>query len=131
VGFYSPSELSAAWSRVADVYTNHEELVKARRTLYVTIAKVTLRAWLANPPRQSSPEPAFITALRAQHEPRGTNRQQGSMLSNETAADGTFRFDELFDNMDGTDLDLYNAFNIDSSSDWLFCDQMGQGTSLS
>jgi hypothetical protein len=131
VGFYSPSELSAAWSRVADVYTNHEELVKARRTLYVTIAKVTLRAWLANPPRQSSPEPAFITALRAQHELRGTKRQQGGMLSDEAAADGAFRFDGLFDNMDGTDLDLYNGFNIDSSSDWLFWDQMGQGTSLS
>ncbi|OQE24819.1 hypothetical protein PENFLA_c009G03328 [Penicillium flavigenum] len=131
VGFYSPSELSAAWSRVTDVYTNHDELVKVRRTLYVTIAKVTMKAWLANPPRQSSPEPAFITALRAQREPRGTNWQQDSMLLDETTADGAFRFDELFDNMDGTDLGLYNAFNLDSSSDWLFWDQMCQGTSLS
>nr|D7PI00.1 RecName: Full=Transcription factor vrtR1; AltName: Full=Viridicatumtoxin synthesis protein R1 [Penicillium aethiopicum]ADI24933.1 VrtR1 [Penicillium aethiopicum] len=131
VGFYSPSELAAAWSKVANVYANHDELVKARRTLYVTIAKVTLKAWLANPPRDSSPQPAFITALLTQHEPKGINQQQNSVLSDDKAADGASLFDEFFDNMNGTDLDINNAFNLDSSSDWLFWDQICRGTSLS
>lgn len=131
VGFYSPSELASAWSKVADVYASHEELVKARRTLYVTITKVTLKAWLANPPRHSSPEPAFITTLRAHHQPKGTDLQQDSVLPGDMAADWACSFDELFANMDGTDLDINNAFNLDSSSDWLFWDQICQGTSLS
>ncbi|KAJ5907818.1 hypothetical protein N7495_000500 [Penicillium taxi] len=124
VGFYSPSELAAAWSKVADVYANHEELAKARRTLYVTITKITLKAWLANPPRHSSPKPAFITALLAEHEPKGTNLQQDSVLSGDKAADGACSFDELFDNMNGTYLDINNAFNLDYSLDWLFWDQI-------
>jgi hypothetical protein len=131
VGFYSPSELSTAWRKVAEVYANHDELAKARRTLYVTIAKVTLKAWLANPPSHSSPEPAFITALLAQHEPKGTDRQQDSVLSGDQAAGGACSFDELFNNMDGTDLALNNVFNLESSSDWLFWDQICRGTSLS
>lgn len=130
VGFHSPSELASAWNRVADVYASHGELAKGRRTLYVTIAKVTLKAWLANPPRHSSPEPTFIATLRAQHEPKGTGRQQDSVLSDDMATGGACSFDELFVNMDGTDLEITNAFNLDSS-DWLFWDQMCRGTSLS
>ncbi|KAJ5852712.1 uncharacterized protein N7529_012097 [Penicillium soppii] len=131
VGFYSPSELASAWRKVAEVYANHDELAKARRTLYVTIAKVTLKAWLANPPSHSSTEPAFITALLAQHEPKRTNRQQDSVLSGDKDAGGASSFDELFNNMDGTDLGMNNAFNLESSSDWLFWDQICRGTSLS
>ncbi|CAI7588340.1 unnamed protein product [Penicillium crustosum] len=37
VGFYSASELNSSWGKVTDVYSNHEELVKGRRTLHVTI----------------------------------------------------------------------------------------------
>jgi hypothetical protein len=131
VGFYSPSQLAAAWSKVADVYANHDELVKARRTLYVTVAKVTLKAWFANPPGHSSPEPAFITALLAQHEPKDTSWQQDCVLSGEKGLYGAFSFDERFDDMEGTDLDMNNAFNLDSSSDRLFWDQICRGTSLS
>ncbi|KAJ5346455.1 hypothetical protein N7541_008937 [Penicillium brevicompactum] len=131
VGFYSPSELAASWRKVADVYAHHEELVKGRRTLYVTISKVTLKAWLANPPSHSLPEPAFITALLAQHEPKGTDQQQGSVLSGDEAAGGACSFDELFNNMNGTDLGIDDPFNLESSSDWLFWDQICQETSLS
>ncbi|CAG8217212.1 unnamed protein product [Penicillium salamii] len=122
VGFYSSSELAAAWSKVAAVYANHEELIKSRRTLYVTISKVTLKAWFANPPGHSSPEPAFITALLARDESRGTNRQQDSCLVKDKPGDGAFSFGELFNNTEGNDLDMNNLLNLDSCSDLPFWD---------
>ncbi|KAI9042712.1 putative C6 transcription factor [Aspergillus affinis] len=118
VGFYSTSELNTTWNKVADVYSNHKELVKSRRTLHVTIGKVTLKAWLANPPSQLSQEPAFITALRAQHEPK-VRKQQGSRdEGEETTKDGAFSFDELFGNIDRTNLNLNSGFD---PSDWVNC----------
>ncbi|OJJ66701.1 hypothetical protein ASPBRDRAFT_363783 [Aspergillus brasiliensis CBS 101740] len=131
VGFYSPPELDAAWKRVSEVYTNHGALVQGRRTLYVTIAKVTLKTWLINPPRNPSPEPAFITALRAQRESKGIDQRDCSILSADQATDGTFPFHGLFDDMSRTDPDINNAFNLDSSSDWLFWDQMYGEANLS
>ncbi|KAK4863466.1 hypothetical protein LT330_002244 [Penicillium expansum] len=122
VGFYSTSELDTSWNKVADVYSNHEELVKGRRNLYVTIGKLTLKAWLANPPSQSSPEPVFITALCAQHEPK-VSRQQESMdesVGTTTLSDGAYDFDEVFGNIDGTGLNLNGGFD---PSDWVFWDQ--------
>ncbi|RAL09590.1 putative C6 transcription factor [Aspergillus homomorphus CBS 101889] len=130
VGFYSPSELDAAWKRVSEVYMNHEALLQGRRTLYVTIAKVTLKAWLVNPPRNPSPEPAFITALRAQRESKAIEQRDCSLFSADQATDGAFSFDELFDEMSRTDPSRSNAFNLDSSSDWLFWDQMYGGANL-
>lgn len=122
VGFYSTSELDTSWNKVADVYSNHEELVKGRRNLYVTIGKLTLKAWLANPPSQSSPEPVFITALCAQHEAK-VSRQQESMdesVGTTTLSDGAYDFDEVFGNIDGTGLNLNGGFD---PSDWVFWDQ--------
>lgn len=124
VGFYSASELHTSWGKVADVYSNHEELVKGRRTLHVTIGKLTLKDWLANPSSQSAPEPTFITALRAQHEPKVSRyRQQESMDERGEIiklADGP-DFDEVFGNIDGTSLDLNGGFD---PSDWVFWDQL-------
>lgn len=131
VGFYSTSELDTTWNKVAEVYSNHEELITGKRALHVTIGKVTLKAWLANPPSNSSPEPAFITALHAQREPK-VNRQQESvddMGDINGFANVVSVFDELFDNIDGTDLNLYSDFSL-GSSDWTFWDQLWQGTSL-
>ncbi|KAL3456530.1 putative fungal-specific transcription factor [Aspergillus heterothallicus] len=65
-GVYSPSELGSTWQKVAYVYSIHDELVKGRRTLYATIGKLTVRAWLASPPTDCSSEPDFITTLRGQ-----------------------------------------------------------------
>ncbi|PKX90754.1 putative C6 transcription factor [Aspergillus novofumigatus IBT 16806] len=131
VGFYSTSELNTTWNKVAEVYANHEELVKRKRTLHVTIGRQTLKAWIANPPSNSSPEPAFITALRAQHEPK-VNRQQGrvdEMGGTDKGADGVFAFNELFADIDGTGLNLNTGFALDSS-DWVIWDQLCRGTSL-
>ncbi|GIK04037.1 transcription factor vrtR1 [Aspergillus viridinutans] len=131
VGFYWTSELNTTWNKVAEVYSNHEELIKRKRTLHVTIGKLTLKAWLANPPSNSSPEPAFITAQRAQHE-RKVKRPQESvdeMEETDKVADGIFACDELFRDIDGTGLDLRSGFTLDSS-DWVVWDQLCRGTSL-
>ncbi|RHZ47424.1 putative C6 transcription factor [Aspergillus thermomutatus] len=131
VGFYSPSELNTTWDKVAEVYSNHEELVKRRRALHVTTGRITLKAWLANPPSNSSPEPAFITALRAQRELKG-NRQQQSVDETggtDKVGDGVFVLDELSDNIDGTGLNLDSGFTLDPS-DWVLWDQLCRESSL-
>ncbi|KAL4861822.1 hypothetical protein BDV12DRAFT_203626 [Aspergillus spectabilis] len=131
VGFFSASELNTAWKKVSDVFSNHQELVKGKRTLHATLGKLTLKAWFANPSSNSSPEPAFIAALRAQHEPK-VNRQQenaGEMGGIDRAADGVSILDELFDTIDGSDLNLNGGFDL-GSSDWVFWDQLSR-TSLS
>lgn len=131
VGFYSTSELNTTWNKVAEVYSNHEELVKRRRTLHVTIGKLTLKAWLASPPSNSSPEPAFITALRAQHEPKDNRPQERLDERGRTdqVADGVFAFNEPFDNNYEADLNLHTGFTLDSS-DWVVWDQLCRETSL-
>lgn len=131
VGFYSTSELNTTWNKVAEVYSNHEELVKRRRALHVTIGKLTLRAWHANRPSHSSPEPAFITALRAQHEPKANTQQENVDETGETdqVADSVFAFDEFFDDINGTDLNPNSGYNLESS-DWVVWDQLCRGTSL-
>ncbi|EAW19513.1 putative C6 transcription factor [Aspergillus fischeri NRRL 181] len=131
VGFYSTPELNATWNKVAEVYSNHEELVKRKKALHVTIGKLTLKAWIANPPSNSSTEPAFITTLRAQHEPN-VNTQQGRVyetVGTEQVTGGGFDDYELFDNSHWTDLNLDTGFTLDSS-DWVVWDQLCRGTSL-
>ncbi|GFF32089.1 activator of stress genes 1 [Aspergillus udagawae] len=131
VGFYSTSELDSTWNKVAEVYSNHEELIKRKRTLHVTIGKLALKAWLVNPPSNSSPEPAFITALRAQHEPKVKGLQERVDETEETdkVAEGIFAFDELFGDIDGTGLNHSSGFTLDSS-DWVVWDQLCRGANL-
>ncbi|KAF7118657.1 hypothetical protein CNMCM5793_008195 [Aspergillus hiratsukae] len=131
VGFYSTSELNTTWNKVAEVYSNHEELVKRRRTLHVTIGKLTLKAWLANPPSNSSQEPAFITALRAQYEPKVNTQQENvdEMGVTSNFADGIFAVDELSYNIEETVFNLNSGFTLDPS-DWMAWDQLCRETSL-
>ncbi|KAJ5909063.1 hypothetical protein N7495_001745 [Penicillium taxi] len=84
VTFYSTSELNVSWKNVADVYANHEELFEGRTALYVTIVKLTLKAWCVNPPSQSSPEPTFITSLYALQEPK-VAIEQARVIRNPTS----------------------------------------------
>ncbi|KAL4968448.1 Zn(II)2Cys6 transcription factor [Aspergillus stella-maris] len=113
VGFYSLSEVDIMWSKVAEAFSNHEELVKERKTLHVTIGKVTLQAWLANAPTHSFPEPAFITALRSQHEIK-VNRQSespGGFGETSRTVDGGSIFDELADFMHEIDQNPLSSYD--------------------
>ncbi|KAL2834863.1 fungal-specific transcription factor domain-containing protein [Aspergillus cavernicola] len=139
VGFYSPLELTTTWTKVAQVYSNHEELFKPRRTLHATIGRLTLKAWLANPPCDLSlEEPAFITALRAHREPKVNRQQQESINQTEgidKAADGVSVFDELFNinSIDKPDLNLDLGFPLGESDlnwDWEAWDQLCRGSGL-
>ncbi|KAL3494387.1 fungal-specific transcription factor domain-containing protein [Aspergillus germanicus] len=67
-GFYSRWELNRTWDKVAEVYSNHPELLEGGRTLYVTIGNMTLKAWRVNPLPDPKTEPVFIAALRARCE---------------------------------------------------------------
>ncbi|KAL4985832.1 hypothetical protein BDW68DRAFT_198551 [Aspergillus falconensis] len=125
-GFYSPSELDTAWNKITEVYHNHEELVISRRALHTTIGKETLKAWDANPPNNSSPEPSFIVALRAKHEEKFNKRQEsvgGTRIGN--VAEGSV-LDELFGTTGGPYLDLDSGFTLDSP-DWATWDQLSRG----
>ncbi|KAL4755054.1 hypothetical protein BDW72DRAFT_164968 [Aspergillus terricola var. indicus] len=126
-GFHSPSELDTAWNRVAEVYRNHEELVISRRALHTTIGKETLKAWDANPPSNSSPEPSYIVALRARHEEKAGKRQESIgelMLGN--FADGSV-LDDLFGTASGPYLDPNSGFTLDCP-DWATWDQLSRGS---
>ncbi|KAL4766238.1 putative C6 transcription factor [Aspergillus foveolatus] len=125
-GFYSPSELDSVWNKIIEIYRNHEELVISRRALHTTIGKETLKAWDANPPSNSSPEPSFIVTLRAKHEEKVGKRQEsinGMVL-------GSFAhvsiLDDLFSTASDPYLDLDSGFTLDSS-DWAAWDQLSRG----
>ncbi|KAL4742942.1 putative fungal-specific transcription factor [Aspergillus similis] len=126
VGFYSPPELDTAWNKITEVYRNHEELVISRRDLHTTIGKETLKAWDANPPSNSSPEPSFIIDLRDKHEEKVGKRQESidrMILGN--FADGSV-LDDLFGTVSDPYLDLESGFTADSS-DWATWDQLSRG----
>ncbi|RDW76475.1 putative C6 transcription factor [Aspergillus mulundensis] len=123
VGFHSPSELDATWDKVAKVYSNHEELFMSRKTLHITVGKETLKAWDANPPCNSSPEPYFVTNLRAKRDAKARRPQEsanGIGIDNVTV---DFEFDGLFGGVDGPHLNLDGAFDLDSP-DWTFWNQI-------
>ena len=127
-GFFSRAELDATWSKIADVYSNHQEILVAKGALRVAVGRVTLKAWLANPPSDSTPEPAFVTALRSQ---RKTKIAKSSKKSNGSVAEAVSSLvstpssdaNALFGSLDGMDLNLYSNFNLDTA-DWMFWDQL-------
>lgn len=133
----SPSEIDAAWSRVGQVYNNHGELQELKRRLHIALGCLTLKAWDANPPSSSMPEPAFMTTLRSLQKVRvhsGAESQHSNSKNLNAKADIMSPIgpspasdpDALFDNLSGgMDLDIDNNFDIDSA-DWIFWDQLIQ-----
>lgn len=119
VGFYSPSELYTTWNKVAQIYSNHKELFEGRQALHTAIGRVTLKAWHANPPDKSSPEPEFIIALRARCE-KTASRQRKGVSGGEgptMVVDDAFCFGEWFEDMYGTDMGFDGALD---TSDLVF-----------
>ena len=135
IGFFSPAELDAAWNKIADVYSNHQEILEAKGALHLAVGRVTLKAWTANPPSNSTSEPAFITTLRSQRRTKVAKRPEkiGDMTSNDRAAEAVSSLDSspssdayaLYGSLDGMDLNLGSNFNLDTA-DWMFWDQLIQ-----
>jgi hypothetical protein len=62
--FGDATERNSLWSKIEQVYANYLDMLRRRNPLYVSVGRVTLEAWMANPPTNAVPEPGFITALR-------------------------------------------------------------------
>lgn len=133
----SPAETDAAWSRVEQVYNNHGELLESKRALYVAFGRLTLKAWDANPPSSSVPEPVFITTLRSRRglkikNPAGGQESNGTALDAKTdivsliAPPSTSDANALFGGFSGgMRLDVGDDFNLDTA-DWMFWEQLIQ-----
>ncbi|EXJ89221.1 hypothetical protein A1O3_02287 [Capronia epimyces CBS 606.96] len=140
VGFFSRPELDATWHKMAHVYSNHREFLEAKRAIHIAVGKVTLKAWRANPPTHSGPEPDFIDTLRSslpkinpakRPNPKKTRDTVGgldaldggpeamSTLFSSPSSDAG----ALFGGLDGTDVNLDQNFNLDAT-DWMFWDQL-------
>lgn len=141
VGFFSRIELDFTWAKMAEAYSNHPEIVEGKRAIHIVVGKVTLKAWMANPPTGSVPEPDFITALRssqpqAQIGKRPNTKKVGDVVGGDAYAGApqtrspfisspSADADALFGKLDTMDLDLGDDFNLDVA-DWTFWDQLLQ-----
>ena len=127
------AETETAWSKVENMYNNHNELLESKQGLHLAVRRLTLKAWDANPPTCSVPEPAFITALRSlrkasrQVERQDTNAttldaKMETMLSlgPSPESDTTVSSSSL---LDGMDLEMGSDLNVDTA-DWMFWDQL-------
>ncbi|KAJ5605788.1 C6 transcription factor domain-containing protein [Penicillium lagena] len=126
-----PTETESAWSRVEQVYNNHDELLKSRRTLHVAFGRLTLKAWDTHHlPSRGVLEPAFITTLRSQRERK---RHCSSASPLDRNKDAIVSFVEPFPASDtnassdtpsvGVDLDIDSDFSL-TAADWMFWDQL-------
>jgi hypothetical protein len=122
VGFFAPTELRSTWSKITDVYSNHAEFLDARTVFHTTVGKITLKAWEANPPSDTTTEPHFVTALRSLREDRltGTLGKTGTVIFDvQDGINGSLLGDSFFTSPDETYFNLANNFNL-FSADWLF-----------
>ena len=65
--FFAPEECEGGWERINDFFIHHAEVLEARNILQRTVGRMTLMAWLANPPPYHGLEPEYITTLRTLH----------------------------------------------------------------
>jgi hypothetical protein len=131
VDFYSPRELNTAWRKVEEVFNNYQGLAKSKKSLHLSIGRITLKAWIANPPTGlgSAEQPAFITTLRNQAQAKANKRQSGN-----TSTNGEIGFPGAADpeNRDDTGaglMDLDGDFVLDAA-DWAFWDQLCEGSDM-
>lgn len=124
--FFTPAELDSTWSRMADVYANHYEIVEGRGAFHIAVGKATLEAWKVNPPSDSMQEPAFIAMLRSQRSKNNATKRPDVVTSVTTPSSGTVEttssLDALSGGLDGTDLNFEEDFNS-MTTDWMFWDQ--------
>ncbi|KAL1582861.1 hypothetical protein WHR41_08683 [Cladosporium halotolerans] len=133
-GLLAPTELEDAWRRIETVYHNHAEIFERNRMLVAAVARITLKAWNANPPAFAmAGEPFFIEDLRKvyakcegkRRRPAGKSTTAVEGTESATPAEPSPRgdFSSLEQNAYGMDLGLENDFTFDSS-DWMFWDKL-------
>ncbi|KAF4637676.1 hypothetical protein G7Y89_g399 [Cudoniella acicularis] len=133
----SPTETDAAWSKVEQMYNSHSELLESKGALHIAVGRLTLKAWDANPPTSSVPEPAFITTLHSLRKGKLNSRAEGQDSNAPTldaktdtmspidpfpASDANALFFSFSDSMG---LDIGNDFDLDTTNSMLW-DQLIQ-----
>ncbi|MCJ1338998.1 hypothetical protein MMC09_004287 [Bachmanniomyces sp. S44760] len=131
----SSAESGAAWNRVEQVYSNHDELLESKRALHIAVGRLTLKAWDATPASSNVPEPAFVTALRSLRKGNIESRSERQDSRATTLVGDTEAVSSIgatpesnanlpYGNLsDGIDLDMCSDLNIDNA-DWMFWDQL-------
>jgi hypothetical protein len=131
----SPAETDAAWSRVGQVYSHHDELVESKRALHIAVGRLALKAWDANPASSNLQEPAFVATLRSLRKGTSESRKESQDSTVTTVVGGTDTMSpngvapESDPNLpfvsfsDGIDFDMGDDFNIDTA-DWMFWDKL-------
>lgn len=122
----SPSETTAAWKRVEQVYINHEELAERRRALYMALGRLAVRAWDARSESDIAPEPPFITALRLPRKLTSSSamshpeRQQSTMQDafSENTAIVLPSHPTFLGNMGALDTDVGSETSLDAAIDF-------------
>ncbi|KAH8892886.1 mitogen-activated protein kinase [Thozetella sp. PMI_491] len=131
-----PDETDAAWTRLGQVYSNHDEFLKSKRALPVAFGRLTLKAWEGNPPSQPGREPSFIGVLQALRaarlEGRAGSQDSGSttlgaITDNVSPADLLAPVDEAAAALGSlpaaVDLSVESSFGLETA-DWKFWDQL-------
>lgn len=131
----SRGEIDDTWGKVEQVYVNHVDLLESRQALHIAFGILTLKAWNANPPSSSVPEPNFIRRLRS----RNTGQPDTTAVinnnwatspglgSHKTSSNDSNSTTTATSNLDilsgGMGLDLGSDFNLDTE-DWTLWDQL-------
>ncbi|KAK7749680.1 hypothetical protein SLS53_000259 [Cytospora paraplurivora] len=148
-GFFSAVELNATWSMLAELYSNHPEIIEGKRAIQASIGKATLVAWRARPrpshPAPATPhgddEPAFILRLRQLQRRRNAKdrpsrgQDEGAGTTDTTApltpgnvdggAEVIASLGALLGNLDGAELDFDGDFYM-NPADWMMWNQFSQ-----
>ncbi|KAB8236675.1 putative C6 transcription factor [Aspergillus alliaceus] len=124
-GLLSLPEQDAIWGKIAVTYKNHPEILEEKGRLHVAAGKVTLKAWIANPPSNSTPEPCFISTLRSRRKNRAPGRtsKPDDITKHEETVEYRYSLDTLFDSPDGVDLYFNGCLNY-GAAEWMFWDQL-------
>jgi hypothetical protein len=130
VNLLSPAEIDTGWSKIGQVYQNHAELLSSRRALHVAFGRLTLKAWDANPPSDSVPEPAYISSLRSQREAKAQGTAPPPAIdtqSNTVTVDDSSTSNTAVASTEGSDMSLWTSDAFDANAiDWMFWDQLMQ-----
>ncbi|KAH8902462.1 hypothetical protein BR93DRAFT_932042 [Coniochaeta sp. PMI_546] len=132
----SPAETNVAWNKLEQVLHNHAELLSSKRTLHVAFGRLTLKAWDANSPSSSVPEPEYIASLRSLQKAKAPRRLAAPDIGAETAHATSDTTQSIMLSTPGdlnaflagvSDADLWmsNDFDI-QAAEWTFWDQLIQ-----
>lgn len=128
-GIFSAADIESAWTKMGQVYQNHDEMLYSKQTINVAFRKLTLVAWEAHQKQDGvqGAEPMFVAALRELRQNRRQKRQKrAALLAAANNAGGSLDTDMLNWPSDASSSASPFDFNIDDA-DWAFWDGLIRG----